>query len=207
MPTLTNRLLWATMTLFSLVVALVSYRYLAGVGPLAPEILQNAFARPWLTVHVAGAATALLIAPAQFVARVRRARPGAHRMLGRIYVVGCVVGGVGGLILAPGSTAGPIATAGFGVLAALWIFATVRAWRLAVQRRFVEHRAWMLRSFALTFAAVTLRIGLVVLPLAGMSFLDAYRALAFLSWIPNLLVVELLLARQRRLQPEATIVR
>ena len=207
MPTLTNRLLWATMTLFSLVVALVSYRYLAGVGPLAPEILQNAFARPWLAVHVAGAATALLIAPAQFVARVRRARPGAHRMLGRIYVVGCVVGGVGGLILAPGSTAGPIATAGFGVLAALWIFATVRAWRLAVQRRFVEHRAWMLHSFALTFAAVTLRIGLVVLPLAGMSFLDAYRALAFLSWIPNLLVVELLLARQRRLQPEATIVR
>ncbi|CAN7370316.1 DUF2306 domain-containing protein [Phenylobacterium sp. LjRoot225] len=196
---LSNRLAWSLMALLSVAVALVSYRYLLGIGPLAPDILRNAFRNPWLNLHVAGAATALLAGPGQFVGPLRRLRPQVHRWLGRTYAAGCIVGGLSGFVLAWGSTAGPIATAGFASLAVIWIATTVQAWRLALQRRFAEHRAWMIRSFALTFAAVTLRLGLAVLPLAGMSMLDAYRAMAFLSWIPNLIVVELLLARQRGL--------
>jgi uncharacterized membrane protein len=183
--------LWTVYALLSAAVAIFSYRYLPRIGPLAPDILANVFARPWLDVHVAGAATALLIGPIQFLPWIRRRLPALHRTLGRVYVIGCLSGGVGGLVMAFGSTKGPIATAGFASLAACWIVANVQGWRLAVARRFDEHRAWMLRSFAMTFAAVTLRIYIVALPMLGMAPLDAYRASAFLAWVPNLILVEL----------------
>lgn len=193
-----NRSLWTLYALLSAAVAIFSYRYLPRIGPLGPEILANLFARPWLDVHVAGAATALLVGPLQFLPWVRRRFPAVHRILGRVYVVGCLAGGVGGLVMAFGSTAGPIATVGFASLAVCWIVANVQGWRLAVARRFDDHRAWMLRSFAMTFAAVTLRIYIVVLPMLGMAEIDAYRASAFLAWIPNLLLVELYLRDRSR---------
>ena len=58
-------------------------------------------------------------------------------------------------------------------------------------RRFDEHRAWMIRSFALTFAAVTLRIYLPLIPLTDMPFIEGYRAISFLCWVPNLVIAEL----------------
>ena len=58
-----------------------------------------------------------------------------------------------------------------------------------------NHRAWMLRNFALTFAAVTLRIQLGVMTGGlGMSFDDAYACVAWTSWVPNLVLVEWFLA-------------
>ena len=52
----------------------------------------------------------------------------------------------------------------------------------------------MIRSWAMTFAAVTLRLYLPIPPmLLHMSFMDGYRAIAWLAWVPNLLVAELYL--------------
>ncbi len=182
---------WASLMVLSVGVALVSYRYLPGVGPLAPTIMANALAKPFLYLHVAGAATALLTGPFQFLTGVRRRWPKVHRWVGRTYVVGCLIGSAGGLPLAFGSTAGPIATAGFGSLAVIWAVANVQGWRTAMAGRFGEHRAWMIRSFAMTFGAVTLRLYLPLIPLAGVSFLDGYRAISFLAWVPNLILAEL----------------
>jgi hypothetical protein len=70
------------------------------------------------------------------------------------------------------------------------MLAAGQAWRLALARRFDEHRRWMFRSFALTFAAVTLRIYLPLVQIAGLDFLPAYRAIAWLCWVPNLVVIE-----------------
>ena len=185
--------LWTLYALLSAAVAIFSYRYLPRIGPLAPDILANLFARPWLDVHVAGAATALLVGPIQFLPWVRRRFPALHSTLGRVYGVSCLTGGVGGFVMAFGVTSGPIPMVGFASLAVCWIVANIQGWRLAVARRFDEHRAWMLRSFAMTFAAVTLRLYIVVLPMLGVAPLDAYRASAFLAWIPNLILVELYL--------------
>ena len=131
--------LWGLAGLLSAGIALFSYRYLAGIGPMSPDILANLFARPWLDVHIAGAATALLVGPVQFLPWIRKRRV-VHRRLGRVYVVGCLVGGVGGLIVAFGSTAGPIATAGFGALAVIWIIANVQGWRSARARLGIQAR-------------------------------------------------------------------
>jgi hypothetical protein len=195
------------MAVLSVAIALASYRYLAWIGPLAPNVVGNLFARPWLALHVTGAATALLVGAVQFLPRLRARLPRLHRWTGRLYAVGCIGGGAAGLVLAWGSTAGPVATAGFGGLAVLWIFTTVQGWRMALQRRLPEHRAWMIRSWALTLAAVTLRLYLPLVMLTPLSFLDGYRAISFLCWVPNLLIAELYLRRRATQRVPAVVAR
>jgi uncharacterized membrane protein YozB (DUF420 family) len=188
--------LWIVLVL-ALGVGLFSYRYLLPVAPVgAPGPLANAFTRYGvLAVHAGFAATALVIGPLQFFAAIRTRHPRWHRRIGTAYVTCCLVGGVAGFLLALGSTEGPVATAGFGSLALAWMAATGNAWRLARRRDFVSHRRWMIRSYALTFAAVTLRLYLPLIPLTPLGFDWGYRAISFLCWIPNLIVAELWLRR------------
>jgi uncharacterized membrane protein len=198
--------LWAIAALLSVGVALYSYRYLLPHESGAPGYLTNRNETPWLPVHAACGATALMLGPFQFIERLRIRRRDLHRLVGRTYVAACLVGGVAGLVLALGSLAGPIATAGFGSLAAVWFSVNLYAWRLAVSGRFAEHRRWMIRSFALTFGAVLLRLYLPMLPVLGIAFLPGYRAISFLSWVPNLIAVELWFAwRGARAQTPAAV--
>ena len=191
-PRLT-KVLWLTGAVSSVLIALISYRYFVPAIPAPDSITSNPMAHPWLWVHAGFAATALLVGPWQFLSRVRARWPKVHRWTGRIYVFACLIGGFAGLLIASGSTAGPIARAGFGLLAVVWLGVNVQAYRLALARRFPEHREWMIRSFALTFAAVTLRIEM---PLAAVLHLDplaSYRAISWLAWVPNLALAELYL--------------
>src|SRR5690606_34610916 len=123
--------------------------------------------------HVVASPVALAIGAVQFLPRLRAARPGLHRWLGRAYGVAILVGGLGGLAMAPTASGGPVATWGFGLLAVLWIGTTAQAVRLAMARRFVEHRRWMARSYALTFGAVTLRLYLPFFLIGGMDYAQA----------------------------------
>jgi len=191
------RTFWTLAALLCLGVAgYAASRYLLHPPTTPKEALGNPLGVPWLFIHVAGAVTALLLGSFQFIPGLRRI--GAHRWVGRVYVLGCLVGGVAGLILAPGSFAGPIATAGFGSLAVIWIAVNLLGWRAALDRRFVEHRRWMIRSWALTLAAVTLRLYLPAVQILDLPFLPWYRAISFLAWVPNLLIAEALLRNDAR---------
>lgn len=186
----------ACAVLLGALVAVASYRYLLPGWPAAPAaIAANIFAQPWLPLHAALGATALLVAPIQFLPNLRLTRPNLHRVVGRSYVLCCFASGLAGLILAWGGTAGPVATAGFATLAVTWVIVTARGLVLALHGRGAEHRRWMVRSFALTFSAVTLRLYLPLPPLLGIDFVEGYRAISFLCWVPNLLAAELYLRR------------
>ncbi|WP_424535657.1 DUF2306 domain-containing protein [Sphaerisporangium viridialbum] len=68
-----------------------------------------------------------------------------------------------GLVIGAGTPFGPVQAASNVMLALLWLGCTAAGYRMARQRRFVEHRRWMLRSFALTFSIITNRIwGVIV---------------------------------------------
>ena len=193
---------WGLIALLSLGIALGSYRYLLpGTPGIPPGVADNLMRHPWLILHASLAATALTLGPFQFVTKLRTGFPKVHRWTGRIYVFACLIGGPAGLLLAWGTSAGPIAQWGFGTLAVLWTFCAAQAWRLALARRFVEHRRWMIRSFALTFAAVTLRLYLPFPPLLGYSFVEGYRIISWMAWVPNLIAAELYLNWARLRQP------
>lgn len=193
-----NPIRWLGITgaLLSAAVALVTLRYLLPVAPPPDVVAGNAFRHPWLVIHAVSAAVALLIGPWQFSARLRARHPGRHRLMGRLYVAACLVGGLSGFLLALGASTGPVSTVGFGLLAIAWVYSTAMAWRLAVRREFTAHRAWMVRSFALTFAAVTLRLYLPLALVVPVDFVVSYRAISFLCWVPNLLLAQWWLDRQ-----------
>lgn len=176
-------------------VALVSYRYVAKVGPVPPNVAQNRFLNPWIVVHAASAATALLLGPVQFLPAVRRRWPMVHRWTGRTYVVGCLAGGASALVLAAGVSSGVTAGTGFAALGAVWMYVTGQGWRTARARQWPEHRRWMIRSFAMTFAAVTLRLYMPLAGVLGFDLMSAYRAIAWLCWVPNAMLAELYLRR------------
>ncbi len=184
--------LWSA-TVLAAAIALSSYRYLLpGMPGGAPSIVANQYTRTGaLVLHAGVSATALLLGALQFFPRLRARWPAWHRRAGTVYVACCLIGGCAALLLALGTTAGPIGTAGFGLLAVCWLGATAQAWRYARARDFVRHRRWMTRSYALTFAAVTLRLYLPVLFIAHLDFNVGYRAISFLCWVPNLIVAEL----------------
>ncbi len=192
-----TRIGWVLILCLCLGVAAWSARYLIDPPGTVEEALGNALGVPWLVIHVGGSATALALGSLQFLPGLRRGS-GSHRWIGRTYVLGCLVGGASGLVLATGSWAGPIATAGFGSLAVLWIGANLLGWRAAVQGRMADHRRWMIRSWALTLAAVTLRLYLPTAIALELPFPPAYRAIAFLCWVPNMFVAEWWLSRRAR---------
>ncbi len=194
-----NFVIWLVIMLLSVGVGGYAL-YLVATG-FAAMPLQNPMLDPYgLQVHVAASGVAMLVGAFQFFKPLRARAPTLHRWIGRIYVVACVIGGVAGGIIALSSNAGPIAGWGFLTLALLWVPFTLLALRAAMQRDFVAHERWMIRSFALTFAAVTLRIYLpvAIIQNQGEFPLDAYRAIAWLAWVPNLIVAELFIATLRK---------
>lgn len=157
--------------------------------------------------HVVFAGVALLVGPFQFWAGLRRRAPRVHRGVGRTYLVAVGVAGVASLVMAPFNTAGLVGLFGFGSLGVLWLYASWRGYRAIRAGRVAEHQAWMIRSFALTYAGVTLRLWLLVLIAAQVPFLganpdvdaafaNAYAAVPFLCWIPNVVIAELIIRRR-----------
>lgn len=164
------------------------------------EIAANYAPRPgWVRaafgVHVVFGGLALLLSPVQLSARLRARAPRLHRVSGRVVLVSIVLAGLAGFLVAWVNVAGPVGTAGFGTLAVLWVGFALLGLRAIRGGDVAAHRRWMLRTFAMTYAAVTLRLWLVVLIVLLGDFAAAYVLVPFLCWVPNLLVVEWLLRR------------
>ena len=196
-----GKLGWMTMTVLATAIALYAIAAIVvpGFGP--PFLAERRAEVAWAVyAHLAGSLWALAVGPWQLNKRVRESSFGRHRWLGRSYVLGVVIGGAGALALAPLAQTGAVARVGFGVLGVLWLAFTLLAWRRILGGDQEAHRRWMLRSYALTLAAVMLRIYLPLSGLAGVAFEDAYPAIAWLCWAPNLVVAELLFVR-RELAP------
>jgi len=188
---------WLTMAVLAILVSLYAAAALF-IPQTRPAFIQNLFdLRPMaIAAHLSGGILALLLGAFQVSAQFRNKHIDAHRLMGKIYIAGVIVGGLGGLALAVRSIGGLVGHVGFGMMAVLWIATAVNALRHILQGNVMAHRAWMLRSYALTLAAVTLRIYLPLSQVAGISFDEAYPAIAWLCWVPNLLFVEwVILAR------------
>lgn len=175
-----------------------------GVAPLGalvhPDMKAEFVAHPLgVYLHVFSAAVALLLGPFQFWAGLRRDHIRIHRWSGRLYLgFGVLLGGLSGLYIAQFAFGGPVARLGFAMLAVCWLYTGLRGF-LAIRRGAPgEHRRWMLRNFALAFAAVMLRLYVPATVAAGIDFAAAYAAIAWLCWLPNLLLVELMLGSERR---------
>jgi uncharacterized membrane protein YozB (DUF420 family) len=173
----------------------------------APESFAAYY--PMLVGHVFFASFALLTAPLQVWPWFRQRYRTTHRLIGRIYVFGGVLpAGLLGLAIGAVSPFGPLIRVSNVLLAALWLACTIAGYRMVRQRRYDEHRKWMIRSFALTMSIITNRawamIWFVVLTphlqttFEGnekMLFLTVAGLTSWMGWVIPLLVAQWWLER------------
>ena len=156
-----------------------------------PPLIDSFRARPWgIYPHAFFGAIALLTGALQFRRDVLVRRRPLHRLLGKVYVVTALITGCVGLYMAFYSYGGLDTHLGFGLLALSFLFTTTRAYVLVRQRRFVEHREWMIRSYAILFGAVMLRLQAPIIGSLTPTFDFGYAILAWSSWVPNILWAE-----------------
>ncbi|MER7761121.1 DUF2306 domain-containing protein [Streptomyces sp. NPDC097619] len=193
---------WLTVTLLAAAIALLSARYLTADPDTFLEeqrAVYLAHLAP-LLLHIGGGTAALLLGPWQFVVRLRTRHPVLHRITGYAYLLSVTATAVGGLVLVPEALVPPIAPLGFAFLDVLLVVTTVAAVHTARRRRFDRHRVWMVRSYALILAAVTLRLWLILFSALDVPFEESYASAAWTCWLINLLLAELTL-KARPLPP------
>jgi uncharacterized membrane protein len=146
--------------------------------------------------HIFPSLIALLLGPFQFNEKFRTTKTHLHRFIGKVYLLCVLIGGLSGLYMAQFSFGGTISHLGFGLLAVLWIFTGYKAYSSIIRKMIVAHYHWMIVNFALTFAAVTLRIGLGIGFGSGIPFETFYPYLAWICWVPNLLVALMIIRKE-----------
>jgi uncharacterized membrane protein len=147
--------------------------------------------RRWgLVLHIAGGVVALLVGIVQLWLGLTYRVARLHRALGKVYVGVIAVGSMAGFYLASTISGNPPYGTGLFMLCVAWVITTSMA-VLAIRRRnLVQHREWMLRSYAVTFAFVTFRFGVDALTSQGMEPRDAQGVMAWACWAVPLLVLE-----------------
>ncbi|MER6386113.1 DUF2306 domain-containing protein [Streptomyces sp. NPDC001250] len=208
---------WAWVALSSLAVAgYFTGQYAQGtLDSLAHQhvgLAEDYASRAWpiqlaFYLHITSAGLSLALGPWQFSRRLRSRLPLVHRAVGRIYLAGVAIGSVSALVMSLFSSVGLLGFFGFGSLAVLWGWTAWRGYRAIRGRDIPGHQAWMIRNFALTYAAVTLRSWFGALILAQIPFVhgtdpfpailrEAYAPLPFLCWLPNIVIAEFMIRRR-----------
>jgi uncharacterized membrane protein len=164
-----------------------------------PNLRESFSARPWgIYTHVLFGAVALMFGPFQFRRNLLLRNRPLHRRLGLLYVICSALTGVGGMYMAVYSSGGLVTHLGFGLLGFATFMTASKAYFHIRAREVAAHREWMIRNYALIFAAVTLRIWLPVLAITMREFETPYAIVSWLAWVPNLLWAEWYVRRSKR---------
>jgi hypothetical protein len=159
---------------------------------LKQQAVSTGWYLPFYYSHVLVSGLVLLSGFVQITPKIRQRFPAAHRMLGKFYVFGILFfAAPGALVMSFFIERGPVVLASFLLQTLLWFSFTAKAFKSATEKDFAQHELWMMRSFALALAAVTLRLYVFVASFAiSLNSPWAYGMIAWLSWVPNLMIVE-----------------
>jgi len=143
-------------------------------------------------VHVFSSMLALLAGFTQFSKWLLKHKPKLHRAIGYSYVINVLmITGPAGLLMSFYANGGISSRIAFVLLSVLWIGFTAIALYKALKKYFKAHRIFMIRSYALTLSAITLRVWKVLLAnYTDIAPMDRYRIIAWLGWTLNLLLAE-----------------
>lgn len=124
--------------------------------------------------------------------------PKLHRFSGKIYIFLLLFfAAPSGIYMGFLANGGIFAKISFVILGIFWWFATYKAYFEIRNRNFRNHKIWMYRSYALALSAITLRIWKVVLVyFFHPNPMDVYEIIAWLGWIPNIILVEILIRKK-----------
>lgn len=183
--------------LYPLLYALVDMRSNGLLQSKPKAILSNDIWNVAFYTHITFGGIALLTGWTQFSARLRQRYLKAHRFVGKVYVIAVALSSIAGLYIAFFATGGLVCVLGFGSLAVLWLISNIKAYSTIRQGHVRQHQNWMTANYALTFAAVTLRVWLPLLSaFVFHDFIPAYRVVSWLCWVPNLIIALIIINKR-----------
>lgn len=160
------------------------------------ELLREGWWRLGFYSHIVCGGVALAVGWTQFIKDWRNRHARMHRVLGKVYVIMVCVSGTAAVCISPKASTGWVAGLGFGSLGVVWLWFTLQAYRSIRERDFRRHEILMIYSFSACCAAVTLRLWLpLMLGVLRLDFAQAYPVVAWLCWVPNLLVARWITSR------------
>ncbi len=201
-----KKILWFLFVFFAIAIAFYPTVYLyygkefGFLHEKNPIVRDNIF---WITgfyTHILLGGIALLVGWTQFSKKLRLKNIQLHRQVGKLYVITALISATAGFGMSFFANGGLVSGVGFFLLSILWFYTTLKAYLLVKEGKIAEHEKMMIYSYAICFAAVTLRIWLPILIITFKDFLIAYKIVAYLAWIPNVIVAYFIVKKKTELQ-------
>ena len=199
-----KRFLWVLFVLLAIAVGLYPAIYFlleAEFGLLTTKPTELLSSLTWqlgFNGHIIFGGLGLLTGWSQFSKRLRSKRIVLHRNLGKAYIIAVIISGFCGIYIGFYATGGLIAELGFILLGITWLVSTVIAYLKIRRGDSRQHEYYMIFSYAACFAAVTLRLWFPLLTGLFGAFIPAYRLVAWLCWVPNIIVAYFIVRQKIR---------
>ncbi len=158
----------------------------------------------WIIAHFIFAACTLFIGPLQFVPFIRNRFITFHRFAGRFYIIGSIVSALTVYVLLVTTYTLEGAILSLGLLAAIWLFTTIAAYRFIRKRKIILHKEFMIRSYVCGLAFVFIRLLPEINDVTGIfNFIedDTMRRTVYewICWVYPLMFVEFWLVWRKQL--------
>ncbi len=165
------------------------------LGTKPDDVLNRNYFMVAFYVHITSSVLAIGGGIFQFFPKILRGYPKVHIFIGKIYISSILFfAAPAGLIIAGFANGGFPSKVGFSLQCFVWWATTFAAWRAIMRRNWEEHAAMMLRSYAVTLAAMSLRTeSYALVYLFGTKPMETYLTVTWLSWVGNLFLVEILI--------------
>jgi len=198
-----NGLLLLGLARFSYLLLLISLQYIPFSSDVAflrikMDEVKLPYYIPFFKAHVFTSFFLLLAGFTQFSKWIRTKYRNIHRYLGWAYIsILLVFSAPSGLVLGYHANGGWTSQLAFILLSVLWFYTTIQALRYAINKDWTKHRDFMIRSYALTLSAISLRLFKYIIvyiwhPLP----MDTYRTVAWLGWVVNLVIAEIIIYKK-----------
>jgi Predicted membrane protein (DUF2306) len=165
------------------------------LGTKPDSVLDRNYFMVAFYVHITSSFFAIGGGIFQFFPKILKAFPNVHILIGKIYVASILLlAAPSGLIISAFANGGLPAKIGFSLQCFVWWGTTYAAWRAILQRNWELHVTWMLRSYAVTLAAMSLRTeSYALVYFFGTKPMETYLTVTWLSWVGNYFIAEVLI--------------
>ncbi|UII19889.1 DUF2306 domain-containing protein [Fulvivirga ligni] len=156
------------------------------------EVISHGYYKIAFFSHVYTSIFVLICGIFLFSKSIRRTWPMVHKIGGKVYVLLILlIASPSGLIMAFHANGGFYSQLSFTLQAILWFVFTYLAFKYIKNGEISEHRKFMMRSYALTLSAISLRLfkWIIVTSLA-LPPMDTYKIVSWAGWVFNILLVE-----------------
>jgi uncharacterized membrane protein len=195
---------YLSMVYFSYLMVLITWQYIpikieAAFLNVKHEISTYFHYQLAFFCHVYTSILVLICGITQFSVTIRSRFPSIHRILGKAYIfLVLFVASPSGLVMAYYANGGIWSRVSFAIQAFLWFIFTAQAFRYARRKDWADHRAFMMRSYALTLSAVSLRLfKWMIVSIFQLPPMDTYKIVSWLGWLVNIALVEIYLMYEK----------